>query len=159
MISPHRRGRPRLAWLIATVLLASCANHPPVRVADDSIRELRAEYLHSNPDGPFTRNIERGEVALGMGFEAVLAAWGIPATREHAGTDGQERWIYVLADDWSNDWTRYEFVFDHQSLASWETVRNVSSTATLSGAIPGATATPPPVPNSYGLANGGTTRR
>ncbi|HEU4364681.1 MAG TPA: hypothetical protein VFT13_04375 [Candidatus Krumholzibacteria bacterium] len=159
MTWPHRRGRHRYAWLIATLVLASCAGHLPVRDVDDSVRELRAEYLRSNPHGEFNRNIERGEVAPGMRFRDVLASWGIPDARERTGHDARELWTYTIVDEWSRDWVRYDFVFEKETLASWEVMRNVSSSHSLTGQAPGAGGAPVLPGNTAGLVTGGVPRR
>lgn len=159
MTSPLKRGRYRHVWLIATLALASCATHPPFRDVDDSVRELRAEYLAANPYGQFNLNIERGEVALGMRFEDVLASWGIPDARERAGDRVNERWSYTLVDAWSRDWVRYDLVFEESALASWETMRNVASSHSITGRLPDAGTTPALPPGAAGLLNGGTPRR
>lgn len=158
MTSPHCRGRHRYAWLIATIALASCASHPPVRDVDESVRQLRAEYLHAYPDGEFTRNIERGEIALGMRFEDVVASWGIPDARERSAGKDRERWTYTITDAWSGDWVRYDFVFREDMLAAWETMRNVASSHMLSG---GTSIVPPlpAAPGAAGLVSGGAPRR
>lgn len=143
MTPPHHDRRASLVWLIATLMLASCASRPPVREPDDTVRQLRAEYLQANPAGQFNRNIERGEVALGMQFADVIAAWGIPDTREREQKGARERWSYTVTDPWSRDWVRYDLVFEEKALASWETMRNVSSSHSLTGRDAAAPQLPP----------------
>lgn len=127
MQSPHRGYRHLAAWLFATLMLASCASGPPVRDVDDSVLARRADYLRANPQGRFNEEILRSEVATGMDFDDMLASWGIPDTRIRAGGSDSERWVYVLADPYSHDWTRYDFVFVKRHLAQWEVMRNVAS--------------------------------
>lgn len=157
MTSPHRSASRSVVWLFATLALASCASHPPVRDVDDAVRELRAEYIHANPHGQFNQNIERGEVVLGMRFEDVLASWGIPDARERNGDGVRERWSYTETDPWSRDWVRYDLVFEKKALASWETMRNVSSSHPLTGQ-PSAPVPPQPA-TAGGIMGGGVARR
>jgi hypothetical protein len=159
MTSPHNRRLARHVWLIATFALASCASHPPVREADDSVRQLRAEYLRANPGGEFNTNIQRSEVALGMRFEDVVASWGIPDARERKGDGIHERWTYTVTDAWNGDWVRYDLVFEKRALASWETMRNVSSSHALTGLDTAPQTPPPPAGGSAALSGAGVTRR
>ena len=153
MTSPHRSASLSVVWLFATLVLASCASRPPVRDVEESVRELRSEYLHANPNGEFNRSIERGEVALGMRFEDVVASWGIPDSRERSGDGVRERWSYTVSDDFSRDWVRYDLVFEKKALASWESMRNVSSSHPLTGA---QSAPVPPQPSAGGAGVGGS---
>jgi len=159
MISPHHGRRRSYAWLIATLALASCASHPPVRETDESVRELRTEYLQEHPGGEFNANIQHSEVVLGMRFEDVVASWGIPDARERSGDGVHERWTYTDTDPFSRDWVRYDLIFEKKALAKWETMRNVASSHDING-LPAAPALPPqPAASSSGLAGGGVVRR
>jgi hypothetical protein len=159
MISPQHRCRVSCAWLIATLALASCASRPPVREADEAVRQLRADYLHANPGGQFNPIIQRGEVALGMRFDDVVASWGIPDARERKGDGVHERWTYTVTDAWNGDWVRYDLLFEQKALASWETMRNVASSHPLSGRDAAPLLPPLPAANSAGLTGGAVTRR
>jgi hypothetical protein len=119
---------------------------------------MRAAYLQSNPSGEFNKSIERGEVAVGMRFEVVVASWGIPDARERVDEGAQERWTYTITDVWSRDWIRYDFFFEKKALASWETMRNVSSGQTIGDPAPVPTGLPLPA-NGTGLVSGSAPRR
>ncbi len=157
MTSPRTITSHRNLWLIATLVLASCASSPPARDVDDAVRSLRAEYLQAHPDGPFNGNIERGEVAVGMKFEDVVASWGIPEQRERSGDGQRERWSYTVTDQWNNDWVRYDLLFESRALVAWETMRNVASSHPIDSQQ--RTETPPVPTGGAGLAGGGVTRR
>jgi hypothetical protein len=101
------------------------------------------EYLSAHPDGRFNESIRSGRVAVGMNFEDVLAAWGIPDTRIRNASREEERWLYVLADPWSHDSVGYDFVFVKRELTSWETTRNVASSQYLYPQNVSARAMPP----------------
>jgi hypothetical protein len=111
---------------LAACLLASCAVSPPRRDETPAIREFRDQYLRSHPVGTFNDMIVRGEIAVGMGYEDVIAAWGLPDARE-VSKSGEERWSYVLVDDNGVDWMSYDFVFSEKKVVEWERSRNVAS--------------------------------
>jgi hypothetical protein len=149
MKSPHRRGISAAAWLIATALFASCATHPPARDADDHTLDFRTDYLQTHPNGPFNRSIERGEITLGMGYEDVLASWGIPDARERSEAQWQERWTYTVTDPWNRDWVRYDIIFEKGALSTWEIMRNVSSSDAIAR-DESERVLPPPMPSTGG---------
>lgn len=127
----HRRIRRRIlarcALLLAAACLSSCATAPPSRPETPAIRELRADYLRTFPEGRYNDHIQRGEVVKGMSLFEVLAAWGIPDARVVATDDNRERWVYVVVDDASLDWVRYDYLFNGNVLLDWEITRNVTS--------------------------------
>jgi hypothetical protein len=126
---------------------------------DDAARQWRAEYLLANPAGQFNRNIECGEVALGMRFDDVVASWGVPDARERTGDGTHERWTYTSADGYNGDWVRYDLFFEKRALSSWETMRCIASSHPISGTVPGAGA-PAAVPGgASGLVTSGVPRR
>jgi hypothetical protein len=161
MHSPHRGHWRAVAWLFATLALASCASRPPARDADDSILGMRAQYLKSHPNGRFNEEINKGEVAPGMNFDDMLASWGIPDTRIRTGTDDRERWVYVVSDEYSHDWVRYDFVFANRELTRWEQMRNVASSQYIGS--PGSSSTlrslPPQPATSVVPGGSGAPRR
>jgi hypothetical protein len=122
----HPRHQPRVLLLaLAAVALAACATGPPRREETPAIREIRDEYLRANPGGPFNAVITRGEIAVGMGYYDVLAAWGVPDQIEVS--KREERWCYVLRDANEVDWVRYDLLFIDRVVSEWETSRNVAS--------------------------------
>ena len=112
---------------LATSMLASCATGPPRREDTPAILEIRDEYLRTHPQGAFNGVIARGEVAVGMGYYDLLAAWGMPDARERDGARDEERWTYVLTSENQADWLRYDFVFAQRMLVEWEWSRGVAS--------------------------------
>ena len=131
----HRRIRRRIlarcASLLAVAGLAACATTAPSRPETPAIRELRADYLRAFPEGRFNDHIQRGEVVKGMSLYEVLASWGIPDAREVATQDNRERWVYVVVDDASLDWIRYDYLFNGNVLLDWEVTRNVANGLSL----------------------------
>lgn len=119
------RYRTTLAALVASVVV-SCATGPPRRGDTPAILEIRADYLRAHPTGRYNAEITRGEVVVGMGFNDVLAAWGMPDART-VPDSSQERWTYVLRDDNEVDWVRYDFLFAERAVVEWETSRNAGS--------------------------------
>ncbi len=112
---------------LAASLLASCTAGLPRRDDTAAILEIRDDYLRAYPNGPYTAEIQRGEVALGMGYMDVLAAWGKPDARVAAAGDEKERWTYLLDNDNGVDWVLYEFLFEKRVVVDWEFSRNVGS--------------------------------
>jgi hypothetical protein len=121
----------RLAAVVAAASLAACAVAPPTRTETTSIRQIREEFFRSYPDGRYNQNINRGEVLKGMSLFEVLASWGIPDGRVIKSESNHERWIYVLVDDRSLDWVRYDFVFQSNQLTEWEKTPHVANGASL----------------------------
>ena len=126
--------RPRCGYCSKVLLLAltasvlaSCATSPPRREDTAAILEIRDEYIRTHPGGPFNGAIARGEVAVGMGYYDVLAAWGMPDVRERDADRDEERWTYVLTSENQADWLRYDFVFAKRMLVEWEWSRGVAS--------------------------------
>jgi hypothetical protein len=119
--------------LALVALLASCASQPPRRDETAAILEIRDDYLRTNPNGRFNGEIERGEVAVGMGYYDVLAAWGMPDSRVADAEHDEEWWTYVIASDNEIDWIRYDFLFAKKVVAEWEMTRNVGSGSTPFG--------------------------
>src|SRR5262245_25953511 len=93
------RYRTLMLSVLAASLLASCAAGLPRRDDTPAILEIRDDYLRANPNGAFNLEIQRGEVALGMGYRDVLAAWGKPDARVAHKERDEERWTYLLEDD------------------------------------------------------------
>jgi hypothetical protein len=118
-------------WLVAAASLIGCASSPPSRPETAAIRELRADYFRTFPEGPNNDHIQRGEVVRGMSLFEVLASWGIPDARVVATEGNHERWIYVLLDDLSLDWICFEYEFQGNALVDWTTTRNVSNGLSL----------------------------
>ncbi|HEU4929985.1 MAG TPA: hypothetical protein VFU38_09145, partial [Candidatus Krumholzibacteria bacterium] len=75
----------------------------------------------------FNGVIARGEVAVGMGYYDLLAAWGMPDVRERDAELDEERWVYVLTSENQADWLRYDFIFAQRMLVEWEWSRGVAS--------------------------------
>ena len=124
------RSGPRtsiVVLLILASLAAACANVPPRRDDTPEILVLREDYLRAHPNGPFNPEIARGEVALGMGYSDMLAAWGMPDARLADPDMEQEQWTYVLRSDNGVDWVRYDFLFANRLVAEWEISRNVGT--------------------------------
>jgi hypothetical protein len=146
-------------FTLAACWFASCAASPPRRDETLAILEIRDEYLRTNPAGHFNAVIARSEVAVGMGYYDVLAAWGLPNVREMS-KSGDERWSYVLLDDNGVDWIRYDFVFTEKKVAEWETSRNVASAFSAAPDDPrGVSRRVPPAPAASlgdGARKGGT---
>lgn len=113
------------AFVVST--LAACATSPPRRDETQAILEIRADYLRKHPTGPFNVEIARSEVALGMGYYDVLAAWGMPDARLADAERGEERWTYVIKSDNEVDGVRYDFLFVKQVVVEWESTRDVAS--------------------------------
>ena len=151
----HRRIRRRIltrcASLLALACLAGCASSPPSRTETPAIRELRADYMRTFPQGRYNDHIERGEVVKGMSLFEVLASWGIPDARVVAPDENRERWMYVLMDDASMDWVRYDYLFNGNVLLDWEVTRNVTNGLTLD--------TPDHRPNAMTLPSWASTNR
>jgi hypothetical protein len=116
-----------LLLALAASLLASCATSPPRREDTPAILEIRDDYIRTHPDGAFNVVIARGEVAVGMGYYDMLAAWGIPDVRERDAERDEERWVYVLTSENQADWLRYDFIFAKRMLVEWEWSRGVAS--------------------------------
>jgi len=131
----HRRIRRRIlarcSSLLAVACLAACATAPPSRPDTPAIRELRADFLRTFPEGRYNDHIQRGEVVKGMSLFEVLASWGIPDARVIATDDNRERWVYVVVDDASLDWLRYDYLFNGNVLLDWEITRNVTTGLSL----------------------------
>lgn len=100
---------------------------------------LRAEYMSSNPQGPYRESVSRGEVVKGMDVFSVLAAWGHPQRRLRQGT-ANEWWFYVDADPDSKDSVEYSLAFRDGVLSSWESHRFTS------GGIAVQNGEPEPIP-------------
>lgn len=115
-----------VAALIASTL-AACATSPPRRGETQAILDIRADYLRTHPEGPFNLEIARSEVALGMGYYDVLAAWGMPDARLSDNERGEERWTYVIKSDNEVDGVRYDFLFVKQVVVEWESSLDVAS--------------------------------
>lgn len=115
-----------VAALVASTL-AACATSPPRRDATQAILEIRVDYLRAHPQGPFNGEIGRSEIALGMGYYDVLAAWGMPDARISDNERGEERWTYLIKSDNEVDGVRYDFLFVKQVVVEWEASRDVAS--------------------------------
>lgn len=112
---------------LAASTLAACATSPPRRDETPAILEIRADYLRAHPQGPFNGEIARSEIALGMGFYDVLAAWGMPDARVSDHERGEERWTYVLKNGNEVDELRFDFLFVKHVVVDWESSRDVAS--------------------------------
>lgn len=122
----QRRHLAHVLWIVAAFATA-CATSPPARVETDEIRALREDYLRTFPDGPHNDRIRRGEIVKGMNLFEVLASWGIPDARTVSAEGNQECWVYVLLDNLSLDWIRYDYEFRDNALLDWSTTRNVTT--------------------------------
>lgn len=117
----------RLAVIAAAASLAACAVAPPTRTETASIRQIREEYFRSYPDSRYQQNINRGEIVKGMSLFEVLAAWGVPDARVLGADQSRETWVYVLVDDRSLDWVRYDFDFRSNQLTEWQKTPHVTT--------------------------------
>jgi len=120
--------------VVATLLVAAgCAHSPRVIDESPSMLTIRADYLQSNPDGPYNEHIHSGEVVKGMNYIEVLASWGVPDARYRTepGEIEVEYWHYLSLDEISHDWTQHTFVFEKKKLVEWDVMRHVSHTGSL----------------------------
>jgi hypothetical protein len=148
---PRGGYRSRIVVLaaLAASVLASCTAGLPRRDDTPAILEIRDDYMRANPNGPFSAEVARGEVTLGMGYYDVLAAWGKPDARTAIPDRGEEHWTYVLQDDNGVDWTLYEFIFARRTVVEWEFSRNVGSGfATIRDDQRGVSQRVPPTPST-----------
>jgi hypothetical protein len=83
---------------------------------------LRSEYVSRHPDSPYRENVSRGEIVRGMDVFGVIASWGLPESRVQDGADF-ERWLYVDAEDVSNEPVGYALQFEKGVLKTWNVQR------------------------------------
>jgi hypothetical protein len=110
--------------LILFALVASCAHSPRSHKDSEAIKQIRLEYIRSNPDGEYNLHIQNGEVVKGMGFMGVLASWGLPNVRRISESSMYEYWTYYTEDKAAGMWTIYELMFKDQMLVSWIVDKN-----------------------------------
>jgi len=123
--------KPLVLALFFVIIVAACANVPLPPVGTATHPEVREEFLLMNPDGRFNQFVSKGEVVTGMGFEEVLASWGLPESRRLSRDRKQEYWTYLGEDDLSGDWMRYTFVFEKRLLVDWDVSRHFIKNGTL----------------------------
>lgn len=116
-----------LLVIALVVVIASCSHAPRLARESSETAAFRAQYLESNPDSPFNRHIERGEVTRGMGVMEVLASWGVPDRRQSVTQCNVEFWTYITYDDYRNTYTSYDLVFDARTLDRWVRTEDVAS--------------------------------
>ncbi len=123
------------AVLAITCLIVTGCAHTPRNIDESrSVLTIRADYLASNPDGPYNQYITRGEVVKGMSYVDVLASWGVPRARYRTDVEQNEveYWHYFTLDDVSRDWTQFTFVFEKKVLTEWDVIRHVTKNGSLS---------------------------
>jgi hypothetical protein len=140
------------------LLFLACAHNPRAINDDNSILQMRQEYLLAHPGGPYNEYITKGEVVRGMNYLEVSASWGIPETRRISRDRKMEHWTFYDKDDVSGDWTRYMFVFEQGTLSDWQMARHFTKNGELSQwtNMDAATSLSTPTTSSAGL---GSSRR
>ncbi len=133
-------------WLLSVsvvFLLVSCSS--TLRLSNENrpayLNELRAQYLASNPTGPYCDYVAKGEVVKGMDTIGVLASWGHPGRRVRDEMD-TEHWYYVDKDQDSGDQIAYTLVFHKGVLDEWSMDREVTGMKPIRS-TPTTTSTPP----------------
>lgn len=117
----------RIAIMILLfALVTSCAHSPRSYKDSEAIKQIRLEYIRSNPDGQHNNHIMKGEVVKGMGFMGVLASWGLPNVRRISESSLYEYWTYFTEDEAAGMWTMYELMFKDQMLVSWVIDKNIA---------------------------------
>jgi hypothetical protein len=111
--------------LLLFAFVASCAHSPRSYKDSEAIKQIRLEYIRSNPEGQYNDYILKGEVVKGMGFMGVLASWGLPNVRQISEGSLHEYWTYVTEDKAAGMWTMYELMFKDQTLVSWVVDKNI----------------------------------
>jgi len=140
------------------LLFLACSHTPRAINDDNSILQMRQDYLLAHPGGEYNEYITRGEVVRGMNCLEVSASWGIPETRRMSKDQTLEYWTFYEKDEMSGDWMRYTFVFEEGALSNWQLARHFTKNGELSQwtITDGATAVSTPTTSSAGL---GSTRR
>lgn len=116
----------RIAILLVLIaLVASCAHSPRSYKDSEAIKQIRLEYINSNPDSEYKEYVLKGEVVKGMGFMGVLASWGLPNVRRISESSLYEYWTYFTEDKDAGMWTMYELMFKDQMLVSWIVDKNI----------------------------------
>jgi len=117
--------------LVIGLLLAfasSCAlNHPKSLKETQKMKDVRMEYIESNPKGQYNDHIQRGELAKGMSVIEVLASWGLPSSRQHWRSTDKESWTYYSFDPHTKDATIYELMFEARTLTKWVMHKQVAA--------------------------------
>jgi hypothetical protein len=93
--------------------------------ARDRYAMQKGIYFRANRYAPAVRDaISRSDIILGMGKDAVVEAWGEPATVEVAGVEayGNERWAYVDYVETPEGYQRQERIvfFEAGKVAGWQ---------------------------------------
>ncbi|MEM7144816.1 MAG: hypothetical protein AAF591_06750 [Verrucomicrobiota bacterium] len=78
-----------LPLLLALAFLANCASTPQTRI------QANPEIYASIPDSQKAK-VQTGQIAKGMGYNAVFIAWGRPSGVKSA-SDDSETWIYAYS--------------------------------------------------------------
>lgn len=112
--------------MVLFALVASCAHSPRSYKNSEAIKQIRLDYIRSNPDGQYNEHIRNGEVVKGMGFMGVLASWGLPNVRRVSEGGMYEYWTYFTEDKAAGMWTMYELMFKDEMLASWAVDKNIT---------------------------------
>lgn len=111
--------------MVLFALVTSCAHSPRSHKDSEAIKQIRLEYVRSNPDSEFNPHIVNGEVVKGMGFMGVLASWGLPNVRRISESSVYEYWTYFTEDKAAGMWIMYELKFKDQMLVSWIVDKNI----------------------------------
>lgn len=82
--------------------------------------EARQGYVVEHPDGRFNEYIENGEITRGMGYNEVIASWGLPNVYLHSTKAPREYWFYYVEDVNSASVLIYTLCFDMAILGDWE---------------------------------------
>ena len=114
------------------LLFLACSHTPRAINDDNSILQMRQDYLLAHPGGAYDEYITRGEVVRGMNYLEVSASWGIPETRRRSRDQKLEYWTFYEKDDVSGDWMRYTFVFEKGALSDWQMARHFTKNGELS---------------------------
>jgi len=144
--------------LLLALLFSACAHHPSSLNDDETVFQMRQEYLSTHPDGKYNPYIAKGEIVRGMNFLEVSASWGIPETRRLSQDEAFEYWTFFGQDDVSGDWTRYTLIFDTGTVTDWQMSRHFTKNGMLSewGSASQGAAAPGTPTGTSGL---GSTRR
>jgi hypothetical protein len=111
--------------VVLFAMMTSCAHTPRSFKDSEAIKQIRLDYIKSNPEGQYNEHVLKGEVVKGMGFMSVLASWGLPNVRRVSEGNIYEYWTYYTEDRAAGMWTIYELQFKDQLLASWIIDKNI----------------------------------
>ena len=121
------KATSKLCILIPLVVFAvSCAHSPKLYVDTKSMDQARSEYVQNHPAGKYNKIIMEGQIAKGMNFDEVTAAWGVPNVRREVEGTNFEHWIYAEKDEDTGLWGIFNLAFREGSLVYWETNEGIS---------------------------------